>query len=66
VNMHSRDQEALMKVARDGQSLFAEAVPGMTARPFPNPEMAFFRLFTIKFYSCLRNLKFVKCIRACF
>ncbi|MCP3673607.1 MAG: efflux RND transporter permease subunit, partial [Gammaproteobacteria bacterium] len=40
VNMHSRDQEALMKAARDGQTLFAEAVPGMTARPFPNPEMA--------------------------
>jgi len=40
VNMHSKDHEALMKVARDGQSLFAEAVPGMTARPFPSPEMA--------------------------
>ncbi len=40
VNMHSRDQAALMEVARNGQSLFAEAVPGMTARPFPNPEMA--------------------------
>jgi len=40
VNMNSRDQTALMKAARDGQSLFAEAVPGMTARPFPNPEMA--------------------------
>ncbi len=40
VNMQSKDQEALMRAARDGQSIFAEEVPGMRAQPFPNPEMA--------------------------
>ena len=40
VNMQSKDQEALMQAARDGQNLFSELIPGMTAQPFPNPEMA--------------------------
>ena len=40
VNMQSKDQEGLMRAAREGQAIFAEEVEGMRARPFPNPEMA--------------------------
>lgn len=40
VNMQSKDQEGLMRAAREGQAFFAQEVPGMRAQPFPNPEMA--------------------------